>query len=261
MNDTKPLALVTGASAGIGAAFARRLARDGYALILVARRRDRLDELARELGGAEVIEADLVREQDLKNVEDRIDRAPALELVVNNAGFGVAGRFFETPVEPHDRMHRLHVMATLRLAHAALRNMTARGHGAVINVASVAGFVQAPGSICYNATKRWMIDFTEGLYLDLRTARSAVKVQALCPGFTYSEFHDVMGMDRKRIPAWLWLTAEEVVAASMEGLARGDLMVVPGRIYQWIVRLEGVIPGSLRRAAALRYARKVKRTA
>jgi short-subunit dehydrogenase len=259
MGNTKPLALITGASSGIGATFARQLARDGYGLILVARRRDRLETLARELGGAETIEADLTIEQDLKAVEDRIDAAPDLELLVNNAGFGAAGRFYEIPVEIQDRMHRLHVLATLRLAHAALRGMTARNKGAVINVASVAGMGQSPGSISYSATKAWMIDFTEGLYLDLRTAHSAVKVQALCPGFTYSEFHDVMGMSRKSIPGWLWLSAEDVVADSLAGLKRGELFVVPGRAYQWIARFERWMPGSLRRSLAIRYARKMKR--
>ena len=161
MSDIKPLALVTGASSGIGATFARRLASDGYGLILVARRSDRLEDLARELGGAETIAADLTDEEDLKTVEDRIDRAPELELLINNAGFGAAGRFHETPVEIHDRMHRLHVCATVRLSHAALRGMAARGKGAVINVASVAGFGQSPGSTSYSATKAWMISLTK----------------------------------------------------------------------------------------------------
>src|SRR5208283_5448990 len=109
MNDNRPLALVTGASSGIGAAFARRLARDGFGLILVARRRDRLEALARELGGAEVLPADLTRDEELKLVEDRIAAAPHLDLLVNNAGFGTVGRYFEIPVGSQDQMHRLHV--------------------------------------------------------------------------------------------------------------------------------------------------------
>ena len=261
MSDTQPLALITGASSGIGATFARHLARQGYRLILVARRRDKLEALAGELGGAEILEADLTDERDLKKVEERIGAAPDLDLLVNNAGFGASGRFYRIPVEIQERMHRLHVLATLRLAHAALRGMTARNRGAMINVASVAGMGQSPGSISYSATKAWMIDFTEGLYLDLRTDHSAVKVQALCPGFTHSEFHDVMGMDRKGIPGWLWLSADDVVAASLAGLARGQLFVVPGRAYKWIARVEGWIPGSLRRALAIRYAGKMKRPA
>lgn len=259
MGTTQPTALVTGASAGIGATFARRLARDGYRLILVARRRDRLEELARELGGAEVLAADLTRNDELKLVEERILAEPNLELVVNNAGFCVAGRFYKLPVEANARMHQLHVMATMRLAHAALRAMTARGKGGLINVSSVAGFGQTPGSVSYCATKAWINSFTEGLYLDLKSAGSAVKVQALCPGFTYSEFHDVMGMDRGRIPAFLWLRAEDVVEMSLAGLARGKLFVVTGGVYKAIVMMERLIPRALWTGVALWYARRLKR--
>jgi short-subunit dehydrogenase len=220
MNTTRPLALVTGASSGIGATFARRLAREGYSLILVARRRDRLEELARELGGAETLAADLTRDDELKAVEQRIAAASNLDLLVNNAGFGTKGRYFEIPVESQDQMHRLHVMATLRLAHAALGGMVARRKGAVINVSSVAGFGHSPGNVSYCATKAWMNSFTEGLHLDLRRAGSPVKVQCLCPGFTLSEFHDVIRMDRKRVPGWLWTPAEDVVESSIRGLAK-----------------------------------------
>ena len=237
MTNTKPLALVTGASAGIGATFARRLARDGYRLILVARRRERLEALAAELGGAEILVADLTNAAELKLVEDRIAAAADLELLVNNAGFGSTGRFFELPLESHDQMHRLHVMATMRLTHAALRGMTARAKGGVINVSSVAGFGQSPGHVSYYATKAWMNSFTKGLHLELKSAGSPVKVQALCPGFTLSEFHDVVGLDRKRIPSWMWMRAEDVVDASLRGLATGKLFVVPGAIYKLAVIL------------------------
>src|SRR5579872_4941763 len=209
MNSSRPLAMVTGASAGIGATFARRLARDGYGLILVARRGDRLEELARELGDAETLAADLTNEEDLRRVEARIDGAQNLELLVNNAGFGIMGRFYQKPLDGFVKMHELHVMAALRLSHAALRGMVARGKGGLINVSSVAGFLQSPGAVCYNATKAWMTSFTEGLHLDLLSAGSPVRVQALCPGFTYSEFHDVIAMDRASIPKWLWCTADE----------------------------------------------------
>lgn len=254
------VALVTGASSGIGAVFARRLARDGYRLILVARRRDRLEALARELGGAEVLPADLTLDRELRLVEERILAEPALDLLVNNAGFGAAGRFYDTPLETQDRMHRLHVMATMRLTHAALRGMVPREKGAVVNVSSVAGFGQNPGSVSYCATKAWINSFTEGLYLDLKSAGSPVKVQALCPGFTYSEFHDVMGMDRGRIPARLWLRAEDVVEASLAGLARSQPIVVTGRIYKAIVLAERWIPRGLRARIALRYARRLGRS-
>ncbi|MBZ5623241.1 MAG: SDR family oxidoreductase [Acidobacteriia bacterium] len=258
MNNTKPLALVTGASSGIGETFARRLARDGYGLILVARRRDRLDALARELGGAESLAADLTSEADLKLVEERIATARNLELLVNNAGFGTKGRFFDIPVDSQDRMHRLHVMATLRLTHAALGGMVARGKGGVINVSSVAGFGQSPGNVSYCATKAWINSFTEGLHVELKRAGSPVKVQALCPGFTLSEFHDVVRMDRKSIPARLWMRAEDVVDASLDGLARGKLFVVPGPIYVLAVKLISCIPRWARIALAIRYSKEVK---
>ncbi|HYW47116.1 MAG TPA: SDR family oxidoreductase [Bryobacteraceae bacterium] len=257
--NSKPLALVTGASSGIGAAFARRLARDGYALILVARRLDRLEDLARELGGAETLAADLTDEAGLKLVEQRIAAAPDLDLLVNNAGFGTMGRFFEIPVDGQDLMHRLHVMASMRLTHAALRGMVARGKGGIINVSSVAGFWQSPGAVSYCATKAWMTTFTEGLYMELKMAGSAVKVQALCPGFTLTEFQDKMKLDRRRIPARLWMRAGDVVDASLEGLAQGKLFVVPGAIYKLLVLLSGLFPRRWRRSWAMRYARKNKR--
>ena len=242
-------------------AFARRLAKDGYGLILVARRRDRLDELARELGGAEVISADLTKDEDLKSIEDRIAACPKLELLVNNAGFGTKGRFFEVPIEGQDAMHRLHVLATLRLTHAALGVMVPRDRGGIIQVSSVAGFAQSPGNTSYCATKAWMNSFTEGLYLDLRSHGSHVVVQSLCPGFTLSEFHDVMGASRDTVPARLWMLAEDVVDASLTALKRGQLFVIPGRFYQVFSAVRSWIPRRVRAALALRYARAMKRTA
>jgi short-subunit dehydrogenase len=260
MKTDKRFALVTGASSGIGMTFARRLAKEGYGLILVARRRERLEALARELGGAEVLAADLTQDSDLKLVEDRIDAAPNLELLVNNAGFGTKGRFFEAPIDGQDTMHRLHVLATMRLTHAALRGMVLRDHGAVIQVSSVAGFAQSPGNTSYCATKAWMNSFTEGLYLDLRSRGSRVVVQSLCPGFTMSEFHDVMGAGRERIPPRLWLQAEDVVEASLRGLKGGKLYVIPGRFYRVMTAVQRWVPRPVRFALALRYARAMKRT-
>ena len=261
MENSKPLALVTGASAGIGATFARRLARDGYRLILVARRRDRLEALAREVGDAEALVADLTKDMELRWVEDRIAAEPRLELLVNNAGFGTMGRFFEVSVEGQDQMHRLHVIATMRLTHAALRGMVARKRGGVINVSSVAAYGQSPSNVSYCATKAWMNSFTEGLDLELKSAGSPVKVQALCPGFTLSEFHDVAGMDRKPIPSRLWMKAEDVVEASLTGLTQGKLIVVPGGIYKALVIVERLIPRWLQHAGARRYGRYMKREA
>jgi len=255
MTDTRPLALVTGASAGLGDAYARRLAADGYDLVLVARRRDRLEALASELRTrhdveVEALPADLTRDAELKAVEERIGRAENLEFLLNNAGFGASELFYEASLESQVAMHRLHVMATLRLTHAALRQMIARGKGAVVNVSSVAAFITRPGNTSYYATKAWVICFTEGLYLELKSARSPVQVQALCPGYTVTEFHDVMGFDRKLVPPSLWMTAEDVVEASLRGLARGHLIVVPGWRYKLVVLFLRLLPRPLLHAVA-----------
>jgi hypothetical protein len=251
---TKPLAAITGASSGIGSVFARRLAAQGYDLLLVARRGDRLEQLAAELERAHQIRAeaciaDLSAAEEMDRVARRLASEPRLELLVNNAGFGVKGRLWEMPLEDQLRMQHLHIDAILRLTHAALGPMVARGRGAIINVASVAGFTRSPGSVSYCATKAWLNAFTEGLYLDLKSAHSPVVVQALCPGFTYSEFHDVAGVDRASIPKSLWLNVEDVVGASLAGLRRRKLFVVPGWRYKLVVALANRIPLRLRLAA------------
>ena len=254
----KPLALVTGASSGLGAIFARQLAARGYGLILVARRRDRLEQLAAETGG-EVLVADLAGDAGLASVEERIRGEARLDLLVNNAGFGTKGHFAEADLESQDRMHRLHVLATMRLTHAALAGMVPRNRGAVINVSSVAGFTASPGSVSYCATKAWMTAFTVALDLDLRSAASAVQVQALCPGFTYTEFHDVMGLDRAKIPRSLWLDAAFVVGESLRALDRGKVVVIPGWCYKFLVAFLRHAPTGLLRAATIRYSRKAGR--
>jgi uncharacterized protein len=243
----RPLAVITGASSGIGEVFARKLAPQ-YDLLLVARNKDRLTALAAELAGrhagrVDVVDADLSDALHLTAVADRISSEPNLALLINNAGFGHRGRFWETDLEAMERMHRLHIMALVRLSHAALRILVPQNRGAIINLASIASFVQRAGSASYGATKTWVAAFSEGLYLDLQQAKSAVKIQALCPGFTYSGFHDVMGEDRTRIaPASFWLTADEVVNDSLAGLAQGKLFVIPGWRYKWLAAILRTLP-------------------
>lgn len=233
--------------------FARRLAH-GHDLILIARRKDRLETLAHELSLAhgtesEVLAEDITEEASLAKVAERLASEQNLALLVNNAGFGTKGYFWKCPIEEQERMHKLHVMATVRLTHAALGNMVGRNFGAIINVASVSAFVRTPGSTGYSATKTWMTAFTEGLHLELRSAGSRVRVQALCPGFTYSEFHDRIALTRERLasPAF-WLTAEEVVDASLEGLRRRKLFVIPGWRYRVLVGFLNALPTGLRLA-------------
>jgi len=264
MAAERPLALITGASAGIGATFARHLAARGCDLLLVARRRDRLEEQARAIEAAhsvraEILEADLIDDADLRTVEARIAASPNLEYLVNNAGFGIAGRFFAVSLDGQDKMHRLHVIAPMRLMHAALQVMVARRRGNIINVSSVSGFGQNPGSVSYSATKTWMTAFTEGLYMDLKSADIPVRVQALCPGFTLSEFHDVMHMDRKTVPSWMWMTADAVVAESLRALDCDQLIVIPGWRYKLLVFIMRAFPRPLYHALSIRYARSTGR--
>jgi len=257
----RPVAVITGASSGLGVVFARKLAAK-HDLLLIARRKERLDALAAELTAeygcaANVLAADLIEEKDLAAVADRIAGEENLALLVNNAGFGARGLFWESNLDVLEQMHRLHVMATVRLSHAALRTMAAKNSGGIINVASVAAFVRRSGSVSYGSTKTWMTAFTEGLYLELKSIRSAVKVQALCPGFTYTEFHDTAHIDRKSMaPPALWLRAEFVVDESLRALARGKLFVVPGWRYKAIVALLSTLPSPLRIAVEAAGARK-----
>ena len=256
MPAERPLAAITGASSGIGATFARKLAPD-HDLLLIARRLDRLKELATQLEErhgthSECIEADLTQEREVATLAEKLAANERLILLVNNAGFGTPGRFWEADLATQEAMHKLHVMATLKLTHAALRNMVARDSGAVVNVSSVAAFIRSARSASYCATKSWMAVFTEALYLELRSVRSNVAVQALCPGFTYSEFHDVAGLDRRGLaPAAFWLSAEEVVDASLDGLRRGKLFVIPGWRYRVLTSLLGKLPARWRLAVEM----------
>jgi len=225
-------ALITGASSGIGETFARKLATRGYELVLVARREDRLQAIAGDLAGATALAVDLATSDGIAEVENTISKSESLELLVNNAGFGTMGRFWTANLAGQERMLDVHIRATMRLTHSALRGMVARGRGAVINVSSVAGFGQSVGNVSYCASKAWINSFSEGLDLELRELGSPVRVQALCPGFTVTEFHDSLGVDRKLIPGWMWMTANAVVEASLRGLERGKVIVVPGLGYK-----------------------------
>jgi short-subunit dehydrogenase len=258
--------VITGASSGIGAAFARKLAARGYDLLLVARREDRIRALARQLSDqhgivAEGLTADLIQHAALESLAERIHSAPNFALLVNNAGFGTNHYFFETGAEGQDAMHRLHVVAVARLSHAALANLTPRavsGTG-VINVSSVAAFASAPQNVSYCATKAWMNRFTEGLSIELGAWNSPVTVQALCPGYTLSEFHDVTGADRSAIPAAFWMTPDSVVEASLAAFARRQLIVIPGWRYKILMGALRLIPGSLTRWGSVYFVRRFRK--
>ncbi len=234
--DRISTALVTGASSGIGAAFARRLARDYGHLILVARRRERLEALARELEAhdavhAEVFEADLTNPDQLHGVERRIADDDSLALVVNNAGFGAYMPFLQLDADRADELIRLQVLAVTRLTRAALPGMIHRGRGAIINIASRLAFSAAvptpplPARATYAATKAYVVAFSRILQGELQG--TGVRVHALCPGIVRTEFHERMGIDPARLPAPGIMTAEALVEASLAGLAQGEVVCIP----------------------------------
>jgi hypothetical protein len=236
-------ALVTGASSGLGAAFARQLAQSGSNLILVARRAERLAALADELIAqrgvrVDVWPADLADVDSLEAVARRVEALPGLDLLVNNAGMGGAGYFAEEPPGSQQRMVALHMAAPVRLCRAALPGMIARRAGAIINVASLAAFFPVPGSALYCGTKAGLVSLSR--VLDLEERGHGIRVQALCPGFVHTEFHDALDRDQfdpDRIPEFMWCSAEEVVAASLAALKKRQVICVPGAQYRALYML------------------------
>ncbi|WP_067457730.1 SDR family NAD(P)-dependent oxidoreductase [Actinomadura macra] len=241
-----PTAFITGATAGIGAAFARRLASDGLDLVLLARDGERLDRTAADLREkyavqAETLRADLSTEEGLAAAEERV-RA-GVDLLVNNAGFGNKGKFLDVPVSDETTMLKVHCEAVLRLTHAALPGMLDRGRGAVINVSSVAAFA-ARGT--YGASKAWVVSFSEGVAADIAgRSHGRIHVMALCPGFVHTEFHDRAQMDMSGLPDFMWLEDTAVVDAALRDLRRGVQISVPGAQYKAIVSLTRLLPREL----------------
>jgi short-subunit dehydrogenase len=223
------VALVTGASSGIGAALARRIARDGRALVLVARRADRLEALAAELRrdagvAAQVIACDLVRPGGARElVEEVARRGLVVEWLVNNAGFGTSGRFDRLPVEGELDEIRLNVEALVELTRRCLPGMVERRRGVVMNVASVAGFAPGPYTATYNATKAFVVSFSEAIAAELRG--TGVEVLCVCPGFTSTEFQEKAGIDVSRVPKLAWMSAETVADEAVRGVGRGPILV------------------------------------
>ncbi|MFI9768380.1 SDR family NAD(P)-dependent oxidoreductase [Streptomyces sp. NPDC052415] len=250
-------ALITGSTAGIGAAFARRLAADGHNLVLVARDTKRLREQATELHDrhgieAEVLTADLAADEGIEAVAARLaDRRNPVDLLINNAGFGNKGRFLDVSMADELRMLKVHCEAVLRLTSAAAEAMRERGRGGVVNVASVAAFVPRG---TYGASKAWVVQFTQGAAKDL--AGSGVRLMALCPGFVRTEFHERAGMGTDNIPGWMWLDADKLVASALDDLARGKTVSIPDPRYKVLMGVTKVVPRGMLGGLSSRTGRK-----
>ncbi|MCJ7513241.1 MAG: SDR family oxidoreductase [Anaerolineales bacterium] len=241
-----PVAVITGASSGIGAEFARQLASAGMGLVLVARRRERLAKLAQELASSssapvEIEVCDLTDRESLEALAERLSSRSDIDLLVSSAGVALVGRFAAAEVSRQISLLDLHVIAPTRLTRAVLPQMIARGHGAVIQVSSLAGMFSRLSSPTYGSSKAYLNAFSESLAEE--TSGTGVCFQALCPGFTVTELHSTPEFDgidiHARIPGVLWLSAERVVRESLVGLAEGKRVVVPGRRYRWLRALAG----------------------
>lgn len=245
-------ALITGASSGLGEEFARQLAARGVDLVLVARRRDRLEAVAAELPvDVEVLPADLTDPGQRATVEARLAAADGpVDLLVNNAGFGAYGPFVDIPVDRYGQMLELNVVALTRLAHAVLPGLLARDRGGIINVASTAAFQPDPFGATYGATKAYVRSLSEALYEEVRG--SGVHIMAFCPGVTSTEFQDAAGIDASDVPLGVTMACSPVVAAGLADFARGRVVSVPGLLNRLGALSAELAPSAVsRRASAL----------
>lgn len=257
---TRPAALITGPTSGLGAGYARRFARDGYDLVLVARDIARLEDLAAELRAAngvdvEILAADLSVAAGRDAVVQRL--AAGVRVLVNNAGFGTSGEFWSADPALLQRQLDVNVTAVLHLTRAALPPMLEAGTGSVINIASVAGLLSGRGST-YSASKAWVVFFSEGLANGL--TGTGVGVHAVCPGFVRTEFHERAGIEMASIPAPMWLTVDHVVSESLADIAKGKVVSIPGVQYKLLTGAGRLIPRGLVRAFTKRMGRGRDRT-
>jgi short-subunit dehydrogenase len=248
---------ITGASSGIGASYAKAFAENGYDLVLLARRKDRLQALSKQLESknsidCEIFSADLSEQEEIKKVTNHIRQIDNLDILINNAGFATIGYFADIPIDKSMRMFHTHMTATVQFTHAALQVMLKRERGAIINVSSMGAFMLTPGNVLYDATKSFLATFSENLWLEVRD--KGIKVQALCPGFTRTEFHEVgdfKNFDKSVIPDSLWMMPDEVVRLSLKALENSrDVVFIPGwkkRLVKWIIQHSSIIRKILQR--------------
>lgn len=246
MSETYPFtsALVTGASSGIGNEIVHLLGSAGIAVVVVARRRDRLEALAMKYSNIEVLTADLATNEGVELVEHRLaDTSTApIDLVVNNAGFGTSGRVHELPIDRLCREIQVNVTALTRISHVAVRVMVPRGRGYLLNVSSVASFQPSPGLAVYAATKAFVTSFTEAMHEELRT--TGVRVTALCPGLTRTEFQMISNTSgfESKFPEFAWMGPQTVAKAGLDSVAKGEAIAIPGTLYKGLSALSSVTP-------------------
>ncbi|HQP50169.1 MAG TPA: SDR family oxidoreductase [Spirochaetota bacterium] len=248
MISQKGTAVITGATSGIGAEFARRFAAEGYDLIITGRKKIIIKELAdtltRQYGiSVTVLIAELSKPLDLEKVVKKIKSTKSITVLVNNAGFGTNGLFHENEVTVQEQMLAVHALAPVKLTHAAIPHMIAGGKGIIINVSSISAKLIFPSSSMYSGTKAFLQFFTETLHLELKEHN--IKVQALCPGFTRSKFHEKMGIGKivgKNTAFMRWMTPEQVVDRSLKALTRGKVLYVPGFLNKMSFKLPDLLP-------------------
>lgn len=256
-------ALVTGASSGIGREFARQLAADGVSLVVVARRIDRLNELAAELVGrhginVEVLAADLSDEKDLVRVEERLaDSQHPIELLVNNAGFDNSGNFVDIPVDVELAELSVNVLTPVRLTRAALPGMIARRKGGVLMVSSTVAIMPMPRSATYGASKAFLTSFSESVHMEVE--EHGVHVTTVAAGLTHTEFHSVAGIDTSGMPKSApWMEPGEVARVGLAAVAAGKVMVIPGLANKWQTPMFTFLPRAMLRAMVKRFYRAPK---
>ncbi|MGV8969056.1 MAG: SDR family NAD(P)-dependent oxidoreductase [Microbacteriaceae bacterium] len=250
---SRPTALITGASVGIGREFARQLAARGNDLVVVARDPERLEHTARHIASefgvqVETIVADLTTPSGLAVVEERIgSQQKPIDILVNNAGYGLRAQFEDSPIA--DELHHLDLLVTvpMRLTHAALGQMLPRSSGTIINIASVAGFTPRG---TYGAAKAWVLSFSQ--WANITYKPRGVTVTAVAPGFVHTEFHDRMKVSKASVPSFMWMTAEQLVRGGLRDVDRGKAISVPTFRYKFVVWLTRWMPSRVIAAGALR---------
>ncbi len=245
-------ALVTGASSGIGEAVANKLGKAGVGMVLVARRKDRLDAIAARFPSVEVLVADLTTSSGLSAVLERLGSTslPNIELVVNNAGFGTSGPFADADPERLSREISLNINALTRISHEAVRQMLPRGRGYLLNVSSIASFQPGPDLAVYAATKAFVTSLTESLHEELRG--SGIRVTALCPGLTHTEFQSISNTSglESNFPEFAWMSADDVARDGLRAVAAGKAICVPGLVNKSLATVSTFTPRGLARRIA-----------